>query len=172
MVTELLPLFHFVIPMDISTDKEVPHLSQEYYKARKSYNLFAGLLFLWGLVGIDIINIPTPTPSNIMNLNFKLKSPDALPYVLIVVLLFYAYRVSIEWYQSDVDRRKLNQSKVDFYISHILAVTSIFIYLLQANINKQIFSADLFSAIFSFLGSVSTVIYVVFAIKDMLSRQR
>jgi hypothetical protein len=116
---------------DLSPDK--PHLSSEYYKARNKYNLFSGLLFAWELIGIEIKETP------IEKINITLKSPDAAPYALIVILCFYAFRFSIEWHQSDKTRRDLIQSKIDYFSSHFISIAAISLFLIQSALNNQVF---------------------------------
>jgi hypothetical protein len=117
---------------DKSTDSDVPHLSAEYYKARKNYNLFAGLLFLWEFVGIELPNNPWG------NMNIRFKSPEAAPYVLLFILMFYAFRITIEWQQSDVLRRSFSQSKIDYFFSHFIAIVSLSLFFLQLAIKRQV----------------------------------
>ena len=139
-------------------NNDIPHLSPEYYKARKNYNLFVGLLFIWEFVGVELSNMP------IQNINIKLKSPDAAPYVLLTLLIFYSYRVTIEWHQSNFDRRTYLQSKVDYFISHFLAFSSVIIFLIQSKTGKQIFEIIFIKETFQSINLDFLVILGVFMV--------
>lgn len=113
---------------------EKPHLSPEYYKARKNYNLYAGLLFIWEFIGVDLNTRPWA------NVNIEFKSPGAAPYVILFILFFYAIRIYIEWQQSDASRRSLRQSKIDYLFSHSIAFFSVLIFFFQLAFKQQLFS--------------------------------
>lgn len=115
------------------SDVEKPHLSSEYYKARKNYNLFASLLFIWEFIGVDIPYKPWA------GLDIVFKTPKAAPYVIICVLLFYAIRFTIEWFQSDGLRREYLPSRIDYFLSHIISAIAIILYFVQIFIAKQVF---------------------------------
>lgn len=140
----------------MSSESEKPHLSSEYYKARKNYNLFAGLFFLWEFVGIELPKNPWG------NMNITFKSPEAAPYVLLFILFFYAFRITVEWLQSDVSRRLLIQSKLDFYFSHAIAFISISIFFIQVAIHEQIFIKFPISNIVSVLVVVLFLLWVIY----------
>lgn len=148
----------------VDYDIEKPHLSTEYYKARKSYNLFSGLLLVWGIVGININSMPAPNPSNITNLNVQFKTPGAIPYVLIFMVIFYAYRLTIEWYQSSCARRVMWQSKADFFSSHLFAFISFSIFVLQNLVDRQVYDIFVENNDYVYLGSLMFIclLYSVF----------
>jgi hypothetical protein len=58
-------------------------LSSEYHKARKQLMLWAGILFIWELVGIDLEKAKE-AGGNAGALITALKSPQAIPWVLLV----------------------------------------------------------------------------------------
>lgn len=98
-----------------------PHLSDEYHRARKQYALFSGLLIAWTLIGIEVAE----NVRLIDNLNLKLRTPDVLPLILFIMVLYFAYRTAIEWYQCDPKRRALLVSKIDFRVANLLGLLSI-----------------------------------------------
>jgi hypothetical protein len=58
-----------------------PPFGDPYYRARKAYGLCSGLLIGWALIGVEFNSTP------IENIHVVLKSPDAVPYVLVVLTL-------------------------------------------------------------------------------------
>lgn len=107
-------------------------LTEAYQKARKQYALFSGLLVAWELVGIELTKAP------LANFNITLKSPQAAPYVLIALVLYFAFRITIEWLQCDRSRRTLRVSLIDFTVSHVLAVAALALYVAQRLLDLQL----------------------------------
>lgn len=109
-----------------------PPLNDAYHKARRNYGLFSGLLIAWELIGVELDKVP------FNNLNIVLKSPHAVPYVLIVLVLYFAFRISVEWHQSDPQRRKMKASILDFFIAHGIAIAAVGLYYIQRELDLQV----------------------------------
>lgn len=144
----------------------VPELNESYHKARKSYGLFSVLLFLWELVGIELTEAP------IENMNITFKSPQAAPFILIVLVTYFGYRFTVEWYQTDPRRRNARPSQIDFFVAHCIGVLSILFYTVQFILSYQIaneLSEDLLDIallhmVFGLLtGSVFSMFYMDYA---------
>lgn len=110
---------------DIQQDSSIPSMSDAYYKARKSYGLFCGMLIAWELIGVQLSAQP------FKNYDFTVKSPQAAPFVFIALILFFAFRTTIEYHQSDHRRRSSRVSLIDYYVSHSLGLIAIGLYLFQ-----------------------------------------
>lgn len=104
--------------MDVDTSIERPHLTESWHKARRSYGLFSGLLLAWELVGISIDEAPLD------NVKIRLTNPQAAPLVLIALVLYFALRSIIEWYQCDSQRRRSLPARLDWLLSHMLALAA------------------------------------------------
>jgi hypothetical protein len=113
-------------------DLPTPELSDAFRAARKHYVLVSALLTAWELIGFDI----TETP--LEGIGLKLKSPQAVPYVLVVLVLYFSFRTMIEWYQCDSRRRSLLASKVDLYSAHFIAILSFILYITQSYLGFQL----------------------------------
>ncbi len=109
-----------------------PELGASYDKARRAYGSVSALLLAWELVGIEL----QPTP--IENLKITLKSPQAAPYVLLVLVLYFAFRLSVEWCQAVPQRRQMRPSKVDFVIAHLIGTCAIGLFSVQRLLEIQI----------------------------------
>jgi hypothetical protein len=114
-------------------------LTEGYRKSRRLYGLFSGLLIAWELIGFEVSEMQAA------NWKVTILSPQAIPYVLIVLILYFAYRTILEWlpisYKAISDRspsRQNTTAKTDFMVSHIIAIISLGIYFYQLTANKQI----------------------------------
>ena len=124
---------------DLTLDKKLDHLTPEYYKARRGLMLFSGLLIAWELIGIELspkLNIDS------LNLDITIKSPQAAPAVLIILILYFSLRTAIEWHQSPLNRRKENASKADIIFSSLIPLLSLSIFAFQSLSKVQI--ADIY----------------------------
>src|SRR5689334_24889056 len=92
-----------------------PHFSSAYHKVHKQYGIFAALLFVWELIGVDVDNSPA------LKNYVILKSPQAVPWVLVVMVLYFCFRFTVEWHQSSARRRKLAASRIDYRVAHGIA---------------------------------------------------
>ena len=109
-----------------------PPLTDAYHRARRSYGFFGGVLIAWELVGIELNEIPSP------NLNLLLKSPAAIPYVLLVLVLYFAFRTSVEWYQCSQLRRETAASLIDFRSAHAIGVFAVWLFCLQRALDLHV----------------------------------
>lgn len=104
---------------------EPPEFSQAYHKAHRHYGFFSALLLGWELVGIDVSTAP------LQNVNIVLKSPQALPWVLIALVIYFGFRYLVEWMQSSEQRRKRFISRLDFFVAHGIAGLAVALYFYQ-----------------------------------------
>jgi len=111
---------------------DVPALTEAYQDARKAYGLAGALLIALELIGIDFGATP------IESINVTLKSPQAVPYILVVLVLYFALRLTIEWKQSHPGRRAMVSSRVDFALAHFIGISSLILYGIQALLRIQI----------------------------------
>jgi hypothetical protein len=112
--------------------KAPPVMTDAYHKARRSYGLFSGLLIAWELIGVEVKEAP------FQNYNILLKSPNATPYVLIILVAYFAFRLSIEWYHCHPARRTLKQSRIDLLVAHSIGFISIALYAIQRILDLQL----------------------------------
>lgn len=112
----------------------VPQLSDQYHRARKQFALFSGLLLGWVLVGVEI---PAEQPI-LANLNIRLLTPSAFPSILVILVIYFAYRTALEWFQLDSRRRNVLPSRIDLIGSFALGAVSIGIYVLQRAIEMRL----------------------------------
>lgn len=108
-------------------------VTPEYRKAHKNYVLAAALLASWELIGI---NLNTKEKWGI-----ELTSPKGIPLILYTLLIYCAYKVIIEWKQSDDGKPKSKVALFDYYVAHAIGVSAILIGAIQALLKIRI--ADL-----------------------------
>jgi hypothetical protein len=104
--------------------KRVPDLTSAYRKAHKNYVLVAGLLAAWELIGIDPDKLGEKW-------GIILKTPKGVPLVLVTLLLYSGYKVTIEWVQCDPERRANVAARLDYRIAHLMALGTIVVGLVQ-----------------------------------------
>ena len=107
-------------------------LTDAYYRAHRAYGLMSGLLLAWALVGIDLTDAP------VESVKVTFKTPQAAPYVLAVLVLYFGFRVSIEWFQCPPAARERRAARVDFVVAHILGVSAVLLYIAQARFRFQL----------------------------------
>ena len=96
---------------------------QSYHAARHAYGLISGVLLAWEFVGIGFS--PTPIPA----VGITIKSPIAIPYVLLVMVVYFGLRFCIEVDQLDTKRRSLASVRADIWMAHIIGVVAIGVFL-------------------------------------------
>jgi hypothetical protein len=106
-------------------------LSSEYHKARKQLMLWAGILFVWELVGIDLEKAKE-TGGNAGAIITAIKSPQAIPWVLLILVAYFLFKTTIEWHQCSLARRRLRVSRVDFISAWVVSLGAYVLYLVQA----------------------------------------
>jgi hypothetical protein len=106
-------------------------LSGEYHKARKEVMLWAGILFIWELIGIDLDKARN-AGGNVGAIISAIKSPQAVPWVLLVLVGYFLFKLWIEWNQCEEDRRRNFHSRLDFLSAWIVAFAAFSLYLYQA----------------------------------------
>jgi hypothetical protein len=106
-------------------------LSTEYHKARKQLMLWAAILFIWELVGIDL-DKAKDAEGYAGALIKSIKSPQAVPWVLTALVIYFLFKCSIEWGQCHVERRRLLLARIDFLSALIVSAAAIALYMVQA----------------------------------------
>lgn len=109
-----------------------PPLSDQYRKSRMYYGIFSGLLLAQVFDGTQI-----QAKSLLANVGLNLATPDRLPIILTVLVLYFAFLTCIEWFQCDGTRRSLKPSRIDFIVSHIIGIASTFTYWIQPFLPPQ-----------------------------------
>src|SRR4051794_2669078 len=117
----------------MADDPTVPPFSSTYDKARRSYGFIAGLCLAWELIGIDV-----GQPLSTYGVTFK--SPQALPFVLFALMVYFGFRFTVEWYQADQTRRMKRVSRVDNLVAHSIAVSALLVAAIQGAYRIQLAS--------------------------------
>lgn len=92
-----------------ATERTVPELASGYQRARTQVVVSAALLFLWR-AGIEF-------DASIPVLGVKVTAGEKLPLLLSAVLAYAVVRLVIEWFQSDVARRRRTVSRIDLALT-------------------------------------------------------
>tara|TARA_R110002126_G_scaffold25171_16_gene86459 strand:- start:2211 stop:2981 length:771 start_codon:yes stop_codon:yes gene_type:complete len=113
---------------------DFPPMNEAYYKARRNFNLFSGLLLGWEYLGVTITRPGEATADATIpgtNLKATILNPEAIPFVVFLLVMFFGFRWLVEFFQNNVGRRKTRPSVFDFWASAILSIFAIAVYLIQ-----------------------------------------
>lgn len=104
-----------------------PLFSAEYHKARRQLLLWSAILFGWALIGLDLEKLKE-SGGNVGSFLKALKSPEAIPWAILILVFFFLYRYWVEWRQCDLKRRVFFVARVDFYVSLGIPTSAILLY--------------------------------------------
>lgn len=143
--------------------------TEHYTKARRNVFLFSGLLALSSVIGIS-----EKSSSATSLVPFELKTPDSIPHVLAVVLVFLVYDCGIQWISQEASYRQIKIRLVDFRTTVGVAIVSLLIYGWNTfgYIYKQIdwFDVGLFASVT--IGLAATLSLFVTEIFSIFGRRR
>lgn len=102
-------------------------LSSEYHKAHKQVMLWAAILFIWELVGVDL-GKAEKAGGNVGPIVTALKSPQAVPWVLVILVVYFTFKLRIEWRQCGETRRQVREAKQDYYSACMVAAVACLLF--------------------------------------------
>ena len=88
-------------------------------------------MFIWELVGVDL-NKAIATGGNIGAIVNSIRSPQAVPWVLLILVGYFAFKLRVEWRQSSAARREIREAKHDYYSAWTVAMVAVILYVGQA----------------------------------------
>jgi hypothetical protein len=139
-------------------------LSPEYHKAHKQLMLWAGILLIWELVGVDLENAKH-AGGNIGPLVTSIKSPQAVPWVLLIIAGYFLFKLTVEWRQCTPDRRTVTPARLDFWFAVLVSFLAYGLYFFQTTKGIQIANlprgTKLWSFIVGFIIGVVTIFSTV-----------
>lgn len=89
--------------------------------------LWAGILFIWELVGIDL-DKAKEAGGNAGAIIGALKSPQAVPWALLILVLYFSFKLRVEWRQCNMARRAVFEAKQDYYSAFLVAFGACALY--------------------------------------------
>ncbi|HEX8160599.1 MAG TPA: hypothetical protein VF538_01770 [Pyrinomonadaceae bacterium] len=114
-----------------ASKREPGALTSEYHKARKQLMLWAGTLLIWEFVGIDLEKAKE-AEGNVGALVKSIKSPQAVPWVLLILVAYFLFKLTVEWYQCNEGRRGMKVAKIDFFSAWVVSLLAYVLYFAQA----------------------------------------
>jgi hypothetical protein len=155
--------------------REPRALSSEYHKARKQLMLWAGILFIWELVGIDLEKAKE-AGGNFGAIIGAIKSPQAVPWALLILVGYFAFKLRIEWRQCNVTRRQVREARIDYYSACIVAGAACSLYFGQAISRVQFANAvqgsDKVESVFAGISLCLLIASVARLLRNWRSRKR
>lgn len=113
----------------------VPHeMPEAYHKARRQLSLFSAILIFWEYVGIrfgEKAEEPITTKMPLFDVKVRLENPEVIPVIIVLLVLYFSFRITIEWKQSDINRRAEMAPRVDLVTSYFLAFVSLALFIFQ-----------------------------------------
>ena len=116
--------------------------------------MYSGILLAFELIGVRVKNEP------FSNFKIELLSPEALPFVFITLILYYGTRYKIEWHQSSEERRLLKASRIDYWLSHGIAILTILVFGVQRLTKVQIAGTSFLAAVSFTIFFLSIALYI------------
>ena len=92
--------------------------------------LWAGILFIWELVGIDLEKAKE-AGGNIGAIIGAIKSPQAVPWALLILVGYFVFKVTVEWFQCHPSRRIRRVARVDFISACVVSIIAVALYVAQ-----------------------------------------
>ena len=77
-----------------------------------------------------------PTP--LENVRIILKNPEAVPYILVALVVYFGFRHSVEWWQTAPERQRLLSSRFDRWVSHLIGLASLAVFSVQTSQKFQL----------------------------------
>lgn len=141
-----------------------PEMPNAYHRARRQLCLFSAILIFWEYVGIKLgekVAEPPTTTMPLVGIKVRLENPEVIPVIMIVIVLYFTFRLTIEWQQIAPKRKLQTASWIDLIASYAIAVFALLIYVLQSIFHLRIadfLTPDAFTAILfgSLIGLIIT----------------
>jgi hypothetical protein len=91
--------------------------------------LWAAILFIWEIVGIDL-NKAQEGGDNVSAIT-RLVKPQIVPWALLILVIYFAFRLRVEWGQSDPGRRQVREARMEYLLVFTVASAACALYLFQ-----------------------------------------
>lgn len=108
-------------------------MPESFNKARRNLALFSGLLIAWEYIGFGFQSKDGSAVTGKLfgDIEVTIRNPEVLPVVIVVLVLYFAFRLSIEWNQCPPGRKALPASNIDLYVSYTIAMMAIVLFAMQ-----------------------------------------
>ena len=125
-----------------------PQMTEAYHKARRLLALFSGILIAWEYVGLRIgeqTGGPVTTKLPITETVVTIKNAEVIPVVVVILTIYFGFRLAIEWLQCDAQARTTLASKTDLQVAYFLASAAVLLFVLQRTTELRL--ADLLTPV-------------------------
>lgn len=168
-MTETPPSSPNVAHPDVSDRARLPDpLTDSYHLARRNLTLAAGVLLAWSVVGLDLVGAP-----KIEDAVLKVRKPELLPWVLAALVVFFLYRMVLEFLECDPERTRRTAPRVDAWGAGTLAVISLVSTQYQRLSHWVVYYWQLIGLqVVGLIAAAAAIFGVVAAFTGLLSRLR
>ena len=103
-------------------------MTNSYQNARKLLILFSAILIAWEYVGIEIgSSVKLPPVGTDINIH----NPEIVPSLIFIMVLYFAFRYTVEWWLIPLNERLLVPLVVDRIVTYLVGLASIVVYVFQ-----------------------------------------
>jgi hypothetical protein len=118
-------------------------LTDAFRGTRKLYTLFAGLLIAWELIGLRLGASAEQeqleeVTGKVFDLPITVLSPNAAPFVLLVLLLYFAFRTELEWQYCSPGEEHQRIARWDHWSAHVIAMAAVALFAVQRILEIQV----------------------------------
>jgi hypothetical protein len=115
-------------------------MTDAYHKARRLFALFSGILLAWEYVGVRIAR---SAPSNddagtdatlklpVVDTPVQFESPEVIPTLILVLVLYFAFRFGIEWSRCPESERQKRASFLDAVVAYVIGGAATVLFMVQ-----------------------------------------
>lgn len=110
-----------------SAPTTLPHLSEDFHKARHLLAILSGILMMWEFLGLSV----GPGSADLAGVSVTIAHGEAIPYAIIVLIAYSWFRMGVEWFQCDARRRNETASIVDLVAAYAISILAIALFVSQ-----------------------------------------
>ena len=99
-----------------------------YHKARRQFTLFSGILIIWEYIGV---HVGKEVKLNGVDVMATIDHPEIIPFVIFLLVLYFALRFTIEWQQCPKPQRHQNAMVADVVVTYLVGLAATIVYSLQ-----------------------------------------
>ena len=89
--------------------------------------LWSAILFIWEFVCVDLEKAKE-AGGNFGTIISAIKSPQAIPWALLILVIYFLFKVVVEWHQCSRERRGIRASRIDYSSAWVVALSALVLY--------------------------------------------
>lgn len=109
-------------------------MTEAYHRARRLFALFSGILIVWEYIGVEVADKTTGAATAkvpVADTAVTLRNPEVIPLIIFILVLYFAFRFSVEWVRCPRNVRYQKVSIVDGVFAYLVGLSAIVLFGLQ-----------------------------------------